>query len=681
MATPFLFTSGNGATIPPGENLVRTTGHSIEGRGQADYVHDAALTAADATNNPQTIFTAADGRRFKLTETVRTPWMFGCTGASTGADTVALQAFFNDAFAAANAASCVYDWSGSWTVNAQLYACYPSDWVPRRFVCGKLVVVPLSSLGGTAANALDAVLTISGNRQHWYGQMDIQHAVPFLHYADRAFRNGVRFYGAGNSTFGTINVDSARRNAVDFHRYTGTPTTFQAGTPQEITVSQSNNIGIVIERIKGWYVGAYRGSANTAYTQTITAVTQVGTSNFVQYSELAVGSTAELRPLDFFTTALEHGISTYTSIATDNATSRIIWTSGDPVAAGYAAGDVVVMQGGSNAGTEFTIQGFGGTSNREITVVPAPATQAATATITRVQTRDTWHLITEIPSAGVIRAFPWLDSRLGAGTILRSAHGFVADVQGADTASIEIGSLDGLVSAGTLRSAGLYGVTVQNLQVDHGSIGIVIGSVPLSASLGHAIDHCHLEGVEVDILWVTLGDAKAVIKAPSAIGGGAQDPFSRVVKLNPRSSFTNQIDDRATLQGLSLLIGGDRYDGMATNSYAPVAHNDYYVSNQPKLRDQHIPANSTNINLQWYDMIARRLGGHHRARLLWTGPTGGIPSGTLTFKRDANMVARAWKIMGTAADYTLQNGGIASVIEIVFDNANKNVVLVRFAAV
>jgi hypothetical protein len=681
MSATFLFTNANNASIASTETLVRTTGYSVNGKGQADYVYDSSLTQTDANNNPRTIFTAADGRRFRLAETVRTPAMFGCTGATDGSDTVPLQAFFNDALPAANAAANSYDFSGTWTVDGPLYAAYPSDTICRRFVCGKITVVPLSALGGTP---IDAVLTVAGTWQHWSGHLDIRHASIDPHYDDRAFRNGLRFVEAGNSTFGTINVTGARRNGIDFFVYAGTPIVFQAGTPSEVTKSTSNNIGIKIERVKGWYSGSYRNSANMAHIQTISAVSHGGGNAFTQYSDLTVASTAELRKLDYGTAALERGTATYTSIAADNATSSITWTAGDPAAEGFAVGDTVVMTGGSNASIEFEVLSFGGTSNRTMTVRPAPVTQAATVNVTRFATKDTWHLITDVLSSTSIRVFPRLDSRVGSGTVFRSAHGFVVDVLGADTASLEIGSIDGLVCAGGLRSAGLYGAVCQNLQVDYANIGLVIGSLPSSASIGHAVDHCHLEATDADIIFVPLTEARCVIKAPSAISivGGAvtQDPFQRIVKLNPRSPFTNKIDDTGTILGLSLLIGGDRYDGMATNAYSQISHNDYYLSNQPKLRDQHIATNGSNVNLSWYDSIARRMGGHHRARLLWTGPTGAAPTGTLTFKRDSAMTAAGWKIMGTAADYALANGGANAAVELVFDNATKNVILVRFPA-
>lgn len=83
--------------------------------------------------------------------------------------------------------------------------------------------------------------------------------------------------------------------------------------------------------------------------------------------------------------------ATYTTIAANNvtgtafeagSTGTLVWTAGDPVAAGFRLGDVVRLTGagfGANAGKNFRIISFGGTSNRTITVTPSPTTVAAQA--------------------------------------------------------------------------------------------------------------------------------------------------------------------------------------------------------------------------------------------------------------------------------------------------------------
>ncbi len=69
----FLFVNAPGATVPAGTERVRTRGHSIRGRGGADYVYDPAVAANGATT-----FVAADGRGFRLAADQRiTIDMFG----------------------------------------------------------------------------------------------------------------------------------------------------------------------------------------------------------------------------------------------------------------------------------------------------------------------------------------------------------------------------------------------------------------------------------------------------------------------------------------------------------------------------------------------------------------------------------------------------------------------------
>lgn len=69
----FLFVNAPGATVPAGTERVRTRGHSVNGRGSADYVYSPAVTS-----NGPTTFVAADGRGFRLAPDQRlTIDMFG----------------------------------------------------------------------------------------------------------------------------------------------------------------------------------------------------------------------------------------------------------------------------------------------------------------------------------------------------------------------------------------------------------------------------------------------------------------------------------------------------------------------------------------------------------------------------------------------------------------------------
>lgn len=77
--------------------------------------------------------------------------------------------------------------------------------------------------------------------------------------------------------------------------------------------------------------------------------------------------------------------SEMTSIAADNATSKFTFAGGDPVDEGLRVGDIFQLTNTSevaNNSINFLITGFGGTSNREMTVYPAPTDEAADTSFT-----------------------------------------------------------------------------------------------------------------------------------------------------------------------------------------------------------------------------------------------------------------------------------------------------------
>jgi hypothetical protein len=92
-----------------------------------------------------------------------------------------------------------------------------------------------------------------------------------------------------------------------------------------------------------------------------------------------------------------------TSVVTDNATAKFTFGGGDPVAEGFKVGDIIRATGlpdAANNAKNFQILAFGGTSNREVTVYPAPVTNASpdtSFTITRPGRR------LELPSANFVK--------------------------------------------------------------------------------------------------------------------------------------------------------------------------------------------------------------------------------------------------------------------------------------
>lgn len=70
----------------------------------------------------------------------------------------------------------------------------------------------------------------------------------------------------------------------------------------------------------------------------------------------------------------------FTSVAADNPTSKFTFSGGDPVSEGFRVGQVIRFTGLSEAANNsrnFVILAFGGASNREVTVYPAPTTMTA----------------------------------------------------------------------------------------------------------------------------------------------------------------------------------------------------------------------------------------------------------------------------------------------------------------
>lgn len=79
------------------------------------------------------------------------------------------------------------------------------------------------------------------------------------------------------------------------------------------------------------------------------------------------------------TASITDGNAEFTSVTSNNSTSRFIFTGGDPVSEGYRVGDIIRFTNlatAANNSVNFTIREFSGTSNREVIVHPAPTTDA-----------------------------------------------------------------------------------------------------------------------------------------------------------------------------------------------------------------------------------------------------------------------------------------------------------------
>lgn len=72
--------------------------------------------------------------------------------------------------------------------------------------------------------------------------------------------------------------------------------------------------------------------------------------------------------------------SDLTSVSADNTASKFTFAAGNPVTLGFRAGQIIRftnLSDSDNNSKNFTIIGFGGSNNREVTVYPAPDTMTA----------------------------------------------------------------------------------------------------------------------------------------------------------------------------------------------------------------------------------------------------------------------------------------------------------------
>jgi hypothetical protein len=643
-----LFTSLGSPSIPSTTTLVRTSGYSAPGRGNADYAYDSTLTSSYVTANPRTSFLDASGRVFRLAETERTPQMFGAVGDGTTDDSVPLQAFLDDAIDATNAKRNRYDFSGTFAVSVPIYAAYPSDDNVRRFQAGRIVVLPQQTPIGD-------VLTITGTMQVWEGELSVvDGGNGGTHYDQRRFRTGVRFMQVGESRFEAIRVDGAKRDGVNFDGEIE-PWTVRAGTPQERSSTSKNNIGLQVGLIYARGCGSCHLSGGLGHSLTISNITQGGDDapfvanpgayggSHLQRSKLNVGSTAELAVYDMGRVRLEIPASTYTSLSFDATNGKIVWTAGDPVAAGLQLGDKLTLDDSTNVsvndGQVYEILGFGGTSNREISVYPKPSTTESNKAVARLLTQFSYHAIMKVESASEILVYPWVPSR--SNSKWYSMHGNVANVHGGDTANIRIGYLGGLLVGCGLRSAGLYGTKVETLLTDWAEIGILQGVPPLSVNLGTVVDHIHTEATEVNILQASFNAWALDVKGVSNLF------LERIVPLNVRTGPTS-----AQQAGNSMFCAHIGYGGRSLDYSVHGQHsgNNWFVAgseltNSPSHSDAQLTAAGGTVGLD-YDFDMGRLFGLNRAELFWIGTNGAAPTGTLTFQLSDKLTQMGFSIVG-----------------------------------
>ena len=465
---------------------------------------------------------------------VKTPYDFGAKGADTASldasvdDAAALQAFFDDAYDPANS-DTTYDWSGHWAVSKPLYFVRPLvnsgelnvEYPARRFVCGTLHVLPVAKQPGGVP--METVLTISGPHSHWGGNLVIHDggrgATP---YASRRFVNALRVLQCAQARIDSVTVFGAKRDVIveDTNYETWTE---REGTAYEAGSVSKNSIGLQIGRVFAAGCGSMHAFAGYGHEQAIASydqgsdpldngvfsTTSTGYGNSAnQRTELTVASTAEIRAGDYGKVRTEVAGATFTAISADSGASKLVWSSGDPVAAGLLVGHRFMLQDaggvGANDGMTFEIVSFGGTSNREITVRPAPVTETEKA-YSGLQTKWSLHRVCTVNGPTKFLVHPWIPD--GTNSKWHAIHGFLLNSFGIDSASTFVGYAGASKIGGGVRSAGLYGVRIGELLVDHAEMGLVIGATPVSASVGTVVNHRHIEGTIFPLVQVAISAA------------------------------------------------------------------------------------------------------------------------------------------------------------------------------
>lgn len=787
MAT-FVFLRANSPNVAAGETLVRTTGHTVDGKGAADYVYDQ-----NAADNTLTTFTASDGRRFRLAEIVRTPYMFGCTGATDGSDTAGLQAFFDDARSYGNI--CRYDWSGEWHINQTIEVALPfSDAAGARttFICGRLRVLPR----GTSA-PLEYVMDVAAPNSNWIGTLAINPSGSLdygLAWNARRYVNGLRRRLCTQSSWGDIKIDDTRRHLVVDDTFAQS-FTLRANTPHQTSYTFTTNIGMRTRSITGrWHGSTFitspgdclapsvsgnahggvyldrfetqaQGAAALQVSGTIggatltagnqisingTIVTLTGTTPaslagdinnanianvqatiayvggdptlYIRYnsggtialadvtgtplasmgvptgsavagvaapvsyggssaerSRLTVDSSAELIVGDQGKMRHEITSATFGTVAVDATARTITWSAGDPVAAGLAVGDYYYIENTSNSlytneQIPFEIVGFSGTSNRVIKIWPhtpsgiAFSTDAARSTL-KLVSEWTYHTVMAIPTATAIEVYPWVPARHNSA--FYGTFGAVVYVNGGETANTQYDALNSIHGPCGLWSAALYGPRVGSIKMDHGDIGIRLGQASVGSSvLGTVVEHAHLEGVVYNVFAHSVNSFLNL----TATSVGDMD---RCFTENARVATNQLFAAPAGFKRHTHDFGGQLVIPGAAGAYETADLYSNYLSNEPRNREMFVHLNSGAVTVKYDRHLAGHYPKNHWARLIWTGPSGGAPTGTLTLSLTQELIDKGWAFPGGGTSYAIAAPGTTLRLELQFLEGTKIVSVMR----
>jgi hypothetical protein len=711
-----LFTAYQNFNIPLGVDMVRTAGWDTLGRGDATYIADEAVDEEYVEANPRSAFISLNGRGFKLNERHLTPFMFGCVGDGEADDTVPLQAFFDYAFPIERVQGFTYDWRGNFGVSGTIYCAHPNHTAPvgpsyhpffgRSFICGTLT--PLANFAGDVDGmGLDNdVLVIAGVHSKHEGILFINGK--FTTYANRRFNNGIRLIYCSRANFDTVIVEGAKRDCIVYETGYGWPGTvynwdydLRPGSPFNINFDDSNNIGVTFGAVYGRASGSNHWAQNFGVTLPYTGVLngyvpgeidQTFTSPVVAPYDVAspnqrtritgLSSTAELRKGDIGYVRLEYPASAYGTLTPSLADSTFTFSAGDPVAAGLQVGDRIEFRNDPTkplstvlpqGGLWFTIMGFSGTSNRVVEVFPAPhdtypvgssfgtpGSPLGTLSGTlKLCTEKQFHQVMDIESSTAMVVYPALDPRLATGTWY-SQHGFVANVQGGNTASTIFTFLGGITSGGILNAAGLYNCGVTEFLPEISELAIVHGASVYAVGLSLNIGKGHFEFNILDYLQITtygsafIGGASLMGYVEPTEGDLYSGPLRLSRRLGPRVELTDKgppLGKSSTLTNLTVNTGGYQIECgnlQATERYVGVT-NVNAVSNSPQYRRRSLLIVTGIFEIGIDEAALTRSGQNDEATVNWVHPTGGsLADNPMIVQLTYEMWKAGWTIVAPA---------------------------------
>jgi hypothetical protein len=190
--------------------------------------------------------------------------------------------------------------------------------------------------------------------------------------------------------------------------------------------------------------------------------------------------------------------SDFTSVSADNATSKFTFAGGNPVSKGFRVGMPLRFTGladADNNSKNFYILSFGGASNREVTVYPAPDTMSADTSFAVVQVGKTLirptsahvsrKVALEVYNSDVDRARLYTEGRFGGFSLNAPPNNDATvafNVLMRNRVSYETSQAPFFASPTAQTTTRILGATSGQIYVNGSSIGLITG-ISLDAAM------------------------------------------------------------------------------------------------------------------------------------------------------------------------------------------------------